>query len=349
MMPRDDTSEIQLVHEQQDNSPVSRFPMADGWQGDDGRSHLLSTLGSGRDDLDPNEPCPQKPVYCTGCSMYRWAMAPMSLLVVLLVGLTWYAYVFQTHDASWAELIPFHILLFLLVTSYLQCALLDPGTVPQKWHDAIVASSERSKHRICGKSQMFKPPRSHFDSITQRLVLNMDHFCPWVVNCVGFYNRKFFILFLFWTMMSCLYFIVAMVCRGTVSLQSLILSPDGRTTPLKFMAFIFDCSLCVAVAGFLGFHVKMVLYNQTTIEADALEFDVGWRRNVTSVFGDDPRLWLLPVYGDGPKDIHSTHDGVHWPRRRRASGEEQDAGSELEAGYWSDGDLVASDHPAVST
>jgi len=32
---------------------------------------------------------------------------------------------------------------------------------------------------------MFKPPRSHFDSVTQRLVLNMDHFCPWVVNCVG--------------------------------------------------------------------------------------------------------------------------------------------------------------------
>jgi len=27
---------------------------------------------------------------------------------------------------------------------------------------------------------MYKPPRSHFDSITQRLVLNMDHFCPWV-------------------------------------------------------------------------------------------------------------------------------------------------------------------------
>ena len=38
----------------------------------------------------------------------------------MLVGLTWYAYVIQTHDASWAELIPFHILLFLLITSYLQ-------------------------------------------------------------------------------------------------------------------------------------------------------------------------------------------------------------------------------------
>jgi hypothetical protein len=56
---------------------------------------------------------------------------------------------------------------------------------------------------------------------------------------------------------------------------------------------------------------------QTTIESDADDFDVGWRRNVTSVFGDDPRLWLLPVYGGGPRDVHSVHDGVHWPRRRR--------------------------------
>ena len=69
MMSRDDTSEIQMVQD----------------HGDDGRSHLLSTLGgsmSSRSDMDPNEPCPQPPVYCTGCSIYRWAMAPMAFLVV---------------------------------------------------------------------------------------------------------------------------------------------------------------------------------------------------------------------------------------------------------------------------
>jgi palmitoyltransferase len=28
-----------------------------------------------------------------------------------------------------------------------------------------------------------KPPRSHYDHVTKKLVLNMDHYCPWMFNC----------------------------------------------------------------------------------------------------------------------------------------------------------------------
>lgn len=33
----------------------------------------------------------------------------------------------------------------------------------------------------------------------------MDHHCPWVNNCVGIGNHKYFLLFVFYTCLSCLY------------------------------------------------------------------------------------------------------------------------------------------------
>ena len=64
---------------------------------------------------DPDDPCPQRPRYCTGCSPLRIVMSPMAILVLGLVGMTYYAYVVETSDASIIELLLFHVLIALLV------------------------------------------------------------------------------------------------------------------------------------------------------------------------------------------------------------------------------------------
>ena len=83
---------------------------------------------------------------------------------------------------SWISLVVFHVLLFMLLASYLHCVFTDPGTVPQAWSDRIASDPQQAaRYRYCHKSGLYRPPRSHYCSVTQRVVLNMDHFCPWVV------------------------------------------------------------------------------------------------------------------------------------------------------------------------
>ena len=58
--------------------------------------------------------------------------------------------------------------------------------------------------RYCIRCKAVRPPRSHHCSICSRCVFRMDHHCPWVGNCVGLYNHKYFLMFLFHALMGCI-------------------------------------------------------------------------------------------------------------------------------------------------
>ena len=58
--------------------------------------------------------------------------------------------------------------------AYVHCVLTDPGTVPPEWHERVAADARlAARTRLCTKSRLYRPPRSHYCSVTQRVVLNM--------------------------------------------------------------------------------------------------------------------------------------------------------------------------------
>ena len=59
--------------------------------------------------------------------------------------------------------------------------------------------------RYCEKCCHIKPDRCHHCSVCGECVLKMDHHCPWVNNCVAFTNYKFFVLFLGYALLYCLF------------------------------------------------------------------------------------------------------------------------------------------------
>ncbi|XP_030648163.1 palmitoyltransferase ZDHHC15A [Chanos chanos] len=176
--------------------------------------------------------------------------------------------------------------------------------------------------RFCHRCQLIKPDRCHHCSVCQTCVLKMDHHCPWLNNCVGFSNYKFFLLFLLFSLMYCLFIAATLapsfitVWVGTLTGELVDSSAKLHSLFLMLVSVLFS----VTLSCLLAFHCWLLTTNKTTLEwlsapffwdgQDGAAFDVGVRRNVMQVFGEKRRLWPFPVFS-------SQGDGHAFPIRRR--------------------------------
>uniref|UniRef100_A0A6Q2Z460 Palmitoyltransferase n=1 Tax=Esox lucius TaxID=8010 RepID=A0A6Q2Z460_ESOLU len=164
--------------------------------------------------------------------------------------------------------------------------------------------------RYCDRCQVIKPDRCHHCSACDMCVLKMDHHCPWVNNCVGFSNYKFFILFLCYSLIYCL-FIAATVLQYFIKFWTNEL-PDTHAKFHVLFLFFVAAMFCISILSLFSYHLWLVGKNRSTIEAfrapvfrtgsDKNGFSLGFRKNIAQVFGDQKKLWLLPIFtsqGDG--------------------------------------------------
>ena len=168
---------------------------------------------------------------------------------------------------------------------------------------------------FCKKCQLLRPERSHHCKACEKCILKMDHHCPWVANCVGLKNLKYFVLFLFYaTLGDFIAFISLFPKVFYIDIEQTlknVLKKD--TTHWDILSALKDPLFCIisAILAFfmassigllLCFQVYNIFKNMTTIEhkiyADKetpYKYEK-YKDNFISVFGKNIFLWFIPVY-----------------------------------------------------
>lgn len=116
--------------------------------------------------------------------------------------------------------------------SHLKAVLSDPGTVPlpanrldfSDMHTVAKDSnhgtsnntagnnnSTNAEWTVCTRCETYRPPRAHHCRICKRCIRRMDHHCPWINNCVGERNQKFFLQFLVYVGVLAIYSIALVI------------------------------------------------------------------------------------------------------------------------------------------
>ncbi|GFZ02918.1 DHHC-type zinc finger family protein [Actinidia rufa] len=116
-------------------------------------------------------------------------------------------YLSEVHRYTSLLAVAVGILLFLL-TSFS-----DPGTVNAEnvthYISAYPYDNMIFVEKECSTCKILKPARSKHCSICHRCVARFDHHCGWMNNCIGERNTRYFLAFLFWHFLLCIYGTVA--------------------------------------------------------------------------------------------------------------------------------------------
>ena len=182
-----------------------------------------------------------------------------------------------------------------------------------------------------------KPERAHHCKVCGTCILKFDHHCPWINQCVGLGNERYFILFMVWFAVGCSVFVSTGWSLVRLSVHFEKDWPFSWAPRVLFLLiYVLAAVMGVAVGALACWHLLLVARGETSVEnQDNAEYkklararqssftnvyDCGWRRNLELFFNVGPGMahsyytLLLPMR------VKPYSDGWHYAKRNGLGG-----------------------------
>lgn len=227
---------------------------------------------------------------------------------------------YYTFDAKASQYKNMIILIFyynaiMVMICHSLSMLTNPGEVTvQPLNTELENYSHQGQHNplFCKKCSGTRPERSHHCKVCKKCVMKMDHHCPWIANCVGLWNIKYFYLFLFYATLGDF---IAFVClylkfreidfskkfkaqKVSTFLELLTVFKE----PLILMiAIIFAICMTVSIGFLFVIQTRNLINDTTTLEnLFELKKKSGNNRkemfeNFKTIMGDKIYVWFIPI------------------------------------------------------
>ncbi|KAK3025578.1 hypothetical protein RJ639_040317 [Escallonia herrerae] len=206
------------------------------------------------------------------------------------------------HNGRWYAVLAVGIILTVLdITLLFLTSSRDPGIVPRKstppesdeafdlntpsmeWVNGrtphltlprtkdVIVNGHAVKVKYCDTCMLYRPPRASHCSICNNCVQRFDHHCPWVGQCIGIRNYRFFYMFISTSTILCIYvFVFSWI--NIIGGEGSIWWAMSHDILSDFL--IVYCFVAVwFVGGLTVFHFYLICTNQTTYENFRYRYD----------------------------------------------------------------------------
>ncbi|XP_007427809.1 probable palmitoyltransferase ZDHHC8 isoform X1 [Python bivittatus] len=216
---------------------------------------------------------------CIGKRFKPTKYIPVSTAAALLVGSTSLFFVFTcpwlTRAISPAVPLYNGLVFLFVLANFSMATFMDPGVFPRADEDEDKDDDFRAplyknveikgiqvRMKWCATCHFYRPPRCSHCSVCDNCVEDFDHHCPWVNNCIGRRNYRYFFLFL----LSLSAHMVGVFSFGLIYVlhhaEKVGVAHTAITMTVMGIAGLFF----IPVIGLTAFHIVLVARGRTTNE-----------------------------------------------------------------------------------